>query len=199
MPRSHYYHEEVESYQIIEYDHMHRGGCMEAPRTVRRILFSSSSARMTWLMLRAIEKYQRPNVTREIQVVYEGKLYGMLAFQFMNMIHGSYMYRDDGKDSPIIEWIEIHEPQPYTNTMVYCGTWYECYREVAKWTPERRQQVHVLVMRQKRPTADYNRPYIEHAYPNADEFWQDYDNWTALMTYDKHADYYPILSEADAD
>ena len=97
----------------------------------------------------------------------------------------------------MIEWIEVHEAQCNTTVTVYSGTWYETYREVAKWSPERRKQVHVAVMRQNRPLAEYNPPYVEYAYPDADEFWQAYDNWCALMTYDKHADYVPWPSDPD--
>lgn len=197
MPRSHYYHEEVTSYHIVQTDYAHSSNPDEPHRSCRKILYSSTSARMTWLMLRAMIKYQRPHAFMEVQMVYEGKLYGMLTFQFMNMIHGNYCYRDAGQDSPYIEWIEVHEPQQHTTETVYCGTWYEVYLEVARWSPERRKQVHVAVMRQQRPTADYNPPYVEYAYQDADEFWAVYDNWCALMSYDKSKDYYPIFDEID--
>lgn len=195
MPRSQYYHEDVTTYQIAQTDLVYGDGRTQEPYFCNKVLFSSTSARMTWLMLREMNKYEGGTVGREVHVVYQGKVYGMLIFQFMNMVHSSYIYHDQGKDSPFIEWIEVHEPQAHTTVTVYSGTWYETYREVAKWSPEHRKQVHVAVMRQQRPTAEYNPPYVEYAYRDADEFWQAYDNWCVLMSYDKHADYIPWSSE----
>ena len=55
MPGPVRYHEEITSYQIVEY---HPG---ETPADLRfTVLYNASSARMTWLMLREINKHRKP-------------------------------------------------------------------------------------------------------------------------------------------
>ena len=78
MPGPVRYHEEITSYQIVEY---HPG---ETPADLRfTVLYSASSARMTWLMLRQHQHdHQKQNRDLQVHVIYEGKLCRMHRMHF---------------------------------------------------------------------------------------------------------------------
>ena len=193
------YHELITSYQIVQYhivDNSQRG-CANTPALRHTVLFSSSSPRMIWLALREIKNMHPYLPDMHIHVMQEGQLRRMSIWHFIVMFHKHYIYHDFGQDSPFIEWIEVYELIGNQAVMTYTGAWWEVYRQLEKWGPERTKYAWAKIMRQNRPPALHNPPYINFAYGSCTNLYEDYGNWMALMTYDKHADYYPIFDEAD--
>ncbi len=195
-----HYDELITSYQLVQYHIIdnNQPGYANTPTIRHTVLFNSSSPRMIWLILRELKNaqpYWQSNL--HIHVVQDGQLHRISLWHFIVMFHQNYIYHDFGKDSTFTEWIEVYELINNQAVMTYTGAWWEVYRQLEKWGLERTKYAWAKIMRQNRPAAEYNPPYVNFAYGSCTNLYDDYGNWMALMTYDKHADYYPILGEID--
>ncbi|MFN8467240.1 MAG: hypothetical protein U0X20_16910 [Caldilineaceae bacterium] len=171
------YDEEIGTCQIVRTDLSYGDGRTRAPRLYQTVLFSSSSVRMTWLMLRSMKEHdQLDNI--EIRLMWGSIIpWTTTPFRFMWMVQNSYIYNDFGTDSPFIEWIEVYELQGITPVMTYTGTWFEVYKELCRWDPERSKRAWAKVMRQNRPFSKVDKPYLDFAYGSCANLMFDYKAW----------------------
>jgi hypothetical protein len=189
-----HYDDTITSYQIVEQHISDDIDCLphQIPETRYTVLFSSHGPRMIWLMLRQLQNTQSWFKGLRVHVVQDGQLRGMALWHFMSMYTHDYMFQDVGKDCPYIEWIEVYELQGVTPVMTYTGAWYDVYRELSQWDPERTKRAWAKVMRQQRPLAEYNPPYIDFAYGSCANLLFDYAAWTEFQTgYDQEDDENP--------
>ena len=178
------YDDTITSYQIVEQHIADDSNCLphEIPHNRYTVLFSSHGPRMIWLMLRQLQNIEHWYTNMRIHVVQDGKLRGMPLWTFMTMYLRDYIYQDVGRDCPYIEWIEVYEFQGITPVMTYTGAWFDVYRELSSWDPERSKRAWAKIMRQNRPTGPDDPPYIDFAYGSCANLLFDYAAWTEFQT-----------------